>query len=62
MRFRQNNVEELFSLLKFLQIRPLNDWETFNRQINKPVKSGRSQRAMKRLHVRVFLLSYLEVF
>ncbi|THH01396.1 hypothetical protein EW145_g6925 [Phellinidium pouzarii] len=38
----QNNVEELFSLLKFLRIRPLNDWETFNNQINKPVKSGKS--------------------
>ncbi|KAH9996318.1 SNF2 family N-terminal domain-containing protein [Russula vinacea] len=47
----QNNVEELFSLLKFLRIKPLNDWQTFNEQINKPVKSGRSVRAMKRLHV-----------
>lgn len=49
---RQNNVEELFSLLQFLRIRPLNDWDTFNTQINKPVKSGRSVRAMKRLQVR----------
>ena len=49
--YRQNNVEELFSLLKFLRIRPLNVWETFNEQINKPVKSGRSVRAMKRLQV-----------
>ncbi|TDL20620.1 hypothetical protein BD410DRAFT_725354 [Rickenella mellea] len=47
----QNNVEELFSLLQFLRIRPLNDWETFNHQINKPVKSGRSVRAMKRLQL-----------
>jgi len=47
----QNNVEELYSLLKFLQIRPLNDWQTFNEQINKPVKAGRQVRAMKRLHV-----------
>ncbi|KAH9974278.1 SNF2 family N-terminal domain-containing protein [Lactifluus volemus] len=47
----QNNVEELYSLLKFLRIKPLNDWQTFNEQINKPVKSGRSIRAMKRLHV-----------
>ncbi|KAH9968098.1 SNF2 family N-terminal domain-containing protein [Russula dissimulans] len=47
----QNNVEELYSLLKFLRIKPLNDWQTFNEQINKPVKSGRSVRAMKRLHV-----------
>ena len=48
---RQNNVEELYSLLKFLRIRPLNNWETFNNQINKPVKSGKSVRAMKRLQV-----------
>jgi SNF2 family DNA or RNA helicase len=44
-------VEELYSLIKFLQIRPLNDWPTFNEQINKPVKGGRSVRAMKRLQV-----------
>lgn len=49
--YRQNNVEELYSLLNFLRIRPLNDWETFNNQINKPVKSGKSVRAMKRLQV-----------
>ncbi|KAH9034929.1 SNF2 family N-terminal domain-containing protein [Lactarius hengduanensis] len=47
----QNNVEELYSLLKFLRVKPLNDWQTFNEQINKPVKSGRSVIAMKRLHV-----------
>jgi SNF2 family DNA or RNA helicase len=37
--------------LKFLGIRPLNDWQTFNEQIAKPVKAGRSVRAMKRLQV-----------
>lgn len=47
----QNSVEELYSLLKFLEIRPLNDWETFNEKIAKPVKSGRSALPMKRLHV-----------
>ncbi|KIJ59865.1 hypothetical protein HYDPIDRAFT_117943 [Hydnomerulius pinastri MD-312] len=47
----QNTVEELYSLIKFLRIRPLNDWQTFNEQIAKPVKSGRPGRAMKRLHV-----------
>ena len=31
----------------------MNDWETFNNQINKPVKSGKSTRAMKRLQVSV---------
>jgi len=27
--FRQNTVDELFSLLKFLRLRPLNDWQAF---------------------------------
>ncbi|KAF9224688.1 hypothetical protein BS17DRAFT_778808 [Gyrodon lividus] len=47
----QNTVEELYSLIKFLRIRPLNDWQTFNEQIAKPVKSGRPGRALRRLHV-----------
>lgn len=47
----QNNVEELFSLFKFLRIRPLNDWPTFNAQIALPVKSNKTTRAMKRLQV-----------
>ncbi|KAJ6490632.1 SNF2 family DNA-dependent ATPase [Mycena vitilis] len=48
----QNSVDELFSLLKFLRIKPLNDWERFNTQIAKPVKNGRGAgRAMKRLQV-----------
>jgi SNF2 family DNA or RNA helicase len=39
-------------LLKFLRIKPLNNWETFNTQIAKPVKSGKGAvRAMKRLQV-----------
>ncbi|KAG8215967.1 putative ATP-dependent helicase, partial [Butyriboletus roseoflavus] len=47
----QNTVEELYSLIKFLRVRPLNDWHTFNEQIAKPVKGGRPGRALKRLHV-----------
>ncbi|KAG9000040.1 hypothetical protein FRB90_011885, partial [Tulasnella sp. 427] len=47
----QNSVEELFSLLHFLQIRPLNDWDTFKTQIANPIKAGRSAVPMKRLHV-----------
>ena len=49
---RQNNVTELYSLLKFLRIKPLSNWDTFNTQIAKPVTSGRGAgRAMKRLQV-----------
>ncbi|RDB17334.1 hypothetical protein Hypma_001783 [Hypsizygus marmoreus] len=48
----QNSVEELYSLIKFLRIKPLNIWDTFNTQIAKPVKSGKgANRAMKRLQV-----------
>ncbi|KAG5637212.1 hypothetical protein H0H81_005375 [Sphagnurus paluster] len=48
----QNNVGELYSLIKFLRIKPLNNWDTFNTQIAKPVKNGRgANRAMKRLQV-----------
>lgn len=50
--YRQNNVTELFSLLKFLRIKPLSNWDTFNEQIAKPVNSARGAgRAMKRLQV-----------
>lgn len=47
----QNKVEELYSLFKFLKIRPLNEWDTFKRQIANPIKSGQTKVAMKRLHV-----------
>ena len=49
---RQNNVTELYSLIKFLRIKPLSNWDTFNNQISKPVNTGRgASRAMKRLQV-----------
>lgn len=45
-------MDELYSLIKFLRIRPLNDWAQFSEQISKPVKNGRgANRAMKRLQV-----------
>ncbi|KAI0364994.1 hypothetical protein BV20DRAFT_955118 [Pilatotrama ljubarskyi] len=47
----QNNVEEIYSLIKFLRISPLNDWPTFNSSIAKPVKAGKPVRALKRLQV-----------
>lgn len=54
---RQNNVSELYSLIKFLRIKPLSNWDTFNAQIAKPVNSGKgASRAMKRLQVRFISL------
>ncbi|KAG6865601.1 hypothetical protein C0991_001025 [Blastosporella zonata] len=48
----QNHVDELYSLIKFLRIKPLSDLTTFNTQISIPVKKGRQAiRAMKRLQV-----------
>ncbi|ELU39517.1 SNF2 family DNA-dependent ATPase [Rhizoctonia solani AG-1 IA] len=40
----QNSVEELYSLFKFLGVRPLNDWDEFRTTIAQPVKQGRSTR------------------
>lgn len=48
---RQNSVEELYSLIKFLRIKPLNDWPTFKEQVAQPIKNGRAARALKRLQV-----------
>lgn len=55
---RQNNVVELYSLFRFLRIKPFSDWAIFNEQIAKPIANGRGgTRAMKRLHVsNVYLL------
>ncbi|KAG6884090.1 hypothetical protein C0993_001491 [Termitomyces sp. T159_Od127] len=48
----QNNVDELYSLFKFLRIKPYSNWTTFNEQVAKPVKTGRGAvRAMRRLQV-----------
>ncbi|KAJ4489981.1 SNF2 family DNA-dependent ATPase [Lentinula aciculospora] len=48
----QNDVTELYSLLRFLRIKPFSSWDRFNEQIAKPVKNGKgANRAMKRLQV-----------
>ena len=49
--FSQNCIEEMFSYLHFLHIKPLNDWKVFQEKIEKPVKSGRPGLATKRLQV-----------
>ncbi|CAK9784152.1 unnamed protein product [Cutaneotrichosporon oleaginosum] len=47
----QNNVEELYSLFKFLRAKPLDNWQIFRSRVSAEVKDGRSGIAMKRLHV-----------
>ncbi|KAG6808214.1 hypothetical protein H0H92_005005 [Tricholoma furcatifolium] len=48
----QNNVNKLYSLLKFLRIKPYNNLQKFNEDIAQPVKIGRgASRAVKRLQV-----------
>ncbi|KAJ7074976.1 SNF2 family N-terminal domain-containing protein [Mycena belliarum] len=48
----QNKVDEFYPLMRFLRIKPLNDWERFNSQIAKPISKGPgSNLAMKRLQV-----------
>lgn len=61
----QNSVDELYSLFRFLRLRPLDDWPEFKQKISDPVRKGRPSQAIKRLHVGVYvcqcyvLLSYL---
>jgi hypothetical protein len=37
--FSQNSTTEIFSLLKFLQIAPLDNWTVFNSEIEKQLKT-----------------------
>ncbi|KAF9645233.1 hypothetical protein BDM02DRAFT_3263042 [Thelephora ganbajun] len=46
----QNKVEEFFSLVHFLRVKPLNDWGVFKQRIVDPLKKGRAKAPMKRLH------------
>ncbi|KAM3578372.1 hypothetical protein VKS41_009118 [Umbelopsis sp. WA50703] len=45
----QNNVDELFSLLRFLRIQPLCNYNHFKTTISAPIQNGQSQTAMARL-------------
>ncbi|KAI9483185.1 MAG: SNF2 family N-terminal domain-containing protein [Benjaminiella poitrasii] len=43
----QNKIDELYSLIKFLRIRPFCDWDEFRDTILKPLKSGNPRKAIK---------------
>lgn len=45
----QNNVDELYSLLRFLKIQPLSDYPTFKKNISIPIQIGQGSIAMERL-------------
>lgn len=45
----QNNVDELYSLLRFLKIQPLSDYPTFKKNISIPIQNGQGNIAMERL-------------
>ena len=54
----QNNLEELQSLIRFLQIKPYTDLKVWKDQISKPMKNGRGGLAMKRLQY--FLKAFMK--
>lgn len=52
----QNNLDELQSLIKFLRIKPYDDLKEWKDQIDRPMKNGRGDIAIKRLQ------HYLKIF
>ncbi|KAL2069667.1 hypothetical protein VTL71DRAFT_14346 [Oculimacula yallundae] len=52
----QNNLDELQSLIKFLRIKPFDDLREWKDQIDRPMKNGRGDVAIKRLR------AYLKIF
>jgi len=53
----QNTIDEMFSFLHFLHIKPLNNWKTFQEKIDNPVKCGHLSLAIQRLQVSFTLQS-----
>ncbi|OZJ03393.1 hypothetical protein BZG36_04007 [Bifiguratus adelaidae] len=47
----QNNVDELYSLIRFLRLKPLCDHAQFRKQISRPLQYGDTDIAMRRLGV-----------
>ncbi|KAB8345962.1 hypothetical protein FH972_023014 [Carpinus fangiana] len=54
----QNNLDELQSLIRFLNIKPYNDLKAWKDQIGGPMKNGRGGLAMKRLQY--FLKAFMK--
>ncbi|KAF7729901.1 hypothetical protein EC973_003635 [Apophysomyces ossiformis] len=47
----QNKIDELYSLIKFLKIRPYCEWEEFRDEIAKPMKNGAYEQALKKVQI-----------
>ncbi|KND01339.1 uncharacterized protein SPPG_03151 [Spizellomyces punctatus DAOM BR117] len=47
----QNNVDEFYSLLKFLRFKPFDEYSVFKSQISEPLSRGRSKVGLERLRV-----------
>ncbi|CEP13873.1 hypothetical protein [Parasitella parasitica] len=43
----QNKIDELYSLVKFLRIRPFDDWDEFRDTIMRPMKNGQHKKAIR---------------
>ena len=49
---RQNSTEDLYSVLRFINVKPLGDWQEFRKYIMKPIKGGQTSLAIERLQVK----------
>ncbi|CCJ28149.1 unnamed protein product, partial [Pneumocystis jirovecii] len=47
----QNSIEELYSLFKFLRIKPLNDFSVWKEQISKTISQGNDEISLKKLKI-----------
>jgi SNF2 family DNA or RNA helicase len=57
----QNNVIELYSLFKFLGIRPYNELDAFKKTFAQPIQSGRGAgRAMGKLQVYRLIVGFVD--
>ncbi|KAI9203791.1 SNF2 family N-terminal domain-containing protein [Polychytrium aggregatum] len=47
----QNNLDELYSLFRFLRVKPYCDYATYKREVSDPFKQSRPKTAIKRLQI-----------